>query len=933
MKVNKASAGSGKTYTLARTYIDLLKDDAAYRHILAVTFTNKATAEMKDRILKYLAEDPASRRKLTRILHDYSAFSVSTIDKFFQRALKAFAREIGQVADYQVEIDRNALIGEAMDRILDSLTAGPEQEEVLGWLRENVADKLESGANPSIEKSLYDMGKRLRSEEREALRREHGIGNGEFDRERLLRIRKSCREIIKDFAAKVKAAALELPEYGKKDEDRHREQYTRVVWYKEIERPKAKLSKAAEGTPFMDLFGRPFTLYRTALILEPQVFSLGLAREFFAQFEALLREKNVLCLDDGNTLLRRIIAGSDAPFVYEKLGVRYEHFLLDEFQDTSNIQWENFLPLLKESEANDRESLVVGDVKQSIYRFRDSDWRLLAEKVEQEFPRSEVSSSTNNRRSCRAVVAFNNDFFSYAARRLGLETLYSDVVQKPLSRDSQEGQVRVSFCSRDDETEAVKASVAEALQSGARYGDIAVLVRNNAEGSRIADVLIAAGYPVVSDDSLKISSSFIVRRLLSLLSCLDNPEDGINRFIAGDAGVQIPSEYHSLVDLCENLLRQMQEVQPEVFGNESAFISAFMDTLREWTEVNGNNLRYFLDYWDEDKRCISSPDNSDAITVLTIHKSKGLEFPCLIFPYAEKVNLYKHGERWCHLDVEGTPFDPAVSGIYSVDLSEKAADTLFAPCLEQEKQMQKVDNMNVFYVALTRAKCRLHIISSLPPEKRKDGEYKDFSQILWDFCGKQEESSFGEPYDFLRMEREAGTAEEPFPAGYVSIDTGNRLGVSEDAADFFGPEGVTGMDASARRSGIVLHGILAEVKKPEDLPGAVQDALLDGRLDSAHAEDALRLLSERIASHPEFFDGSGLNEAAVFDADGREYRPDRVVTCGSSATVIDYKFGSHEDKYAYQVRRYMRLCRALGYTDVRGFIWYVPDDELVAVEN
>ena len=930
----KASAGSGKTHTLAHTYIGLLKDELAYRRILAVTFTNKATAEMKDRILRHLAADPAGKEKLTRILHDYSAFAVSTIDKFFQRALKAFAREIGQMADYQVELDRDALIAEAMDRILDSLTGEKDQEEILGWLRENVAEKLVSGGKPDIEQSLYDMGKKLRSEERDALRREHGVGNEEFSKERLSRIRKSCKEIIRDFAARVKAEAEKLPEYGKKDEDRHREQYTRVVWYKEIERPKAKLSKAAEGTPFMDLFGRPFTIYRTARILEPQIFSLGLAREFFAQFEALLKEKNVLCLDDGNTLLKRIIAGSDAPFVYEKLGVRYRNFLLDEFQDTSVVQWENFLPLLAESEASGGESLIVGDVKQSIYRWRDSDWRLLAEKVEEEFPSAKVGYRKQNRRSCRQVVEFNNRFFTFASQTLGLEKLYADVEQEVLCDDPQEGLVRVSFCDSDSETEMVAGSVNDALNAGARYGDIAVLVRNKAEGAEIAADLIARGYPVVSDDSLKINASLTVRRLVSLLGSIDNPEDGISRFIAAEAGVEIPSEYHSLVDLCEQLLRQMQASDPDGFQGETLFIQAFMDTLREWTEVNGNNLRYFLQYWEKDNRAISSPENSNAITVITVHKSKGLEFPYLIFPFAEKVELYHTPtERWCWLDAAGTPFDPAATGIWSVSLSDKTKDTLFAPYYEQERLMQKVDNMNIFYVALTRARCCLHIIASNPPKDRKAGTFGNFSQILLDHIGGFSDISYGKMYDFSQLRRKPSGGCRDFPAEYVSIATGNRLTVSEDASDFFGPEGVTGMDASVRRSGIVLHGILAEVKKPEDLPGAVQDALLDGRLDKAHAEDALKLLSERIASHPGFFDGSGLNEAAVFDSDGREYRPDRVVTDGRSATVIDYKFGSHEDRYAFQVRRYMRLCRSLGYSEVRGFIWYVPDDELVPVEN
>ena len=930
--VNKASAGSGKTYTLAHTYIKLLRDELSYRRILAVTFTNKATAEMKERILEYLAADPASRDKLVKILHDYSAFSVSTIDRFFQRTLKAFAREIGQVADYQVELDRESLIDEAMDRILDSLTDDEAQKDVLGWLRENVADKLSSGDYPNMEKALHDMGKRLGSAERAALRKEHGVDDGEFSRERLAKIRKSCRAVIKDFAARVKAAALELPQYSNKNAAKQRDEYAAVVWFKTIDKPKASLEKAAEGTPFMDLFGRPYVIYRTALVLESQIFSLGLAREFFSQFQALLKEKGVMCLDDGNALLSRIIAGSDAPFVYEKLGVRYENFLLDEFQDTSNIQWENFLPLLRESEGGGHESLVVGDVKQSIYRWRDSDWRLLANGVQGAFPDAKVETRQQNHRSCSEVVGFNNAFFSYTAKLLGLEDLYSDVEQTVCSPDTQGGHVQVSFCDKADEVAAVEASVRTALDAGARYGDIAVLVRNNAEGGAVAAKLIEDGFPVVSDDSLKINSSFVVRKLLSLLGGLENPEDSINSFIAADAGVVVPQSWHSLTDLCEELLRQLQAQNPDVFRDETLFIQAFMDTLREWTEVNGDNLRWFLQYWENDKRYISSPRNSDAITVLTVHKSKGLEFPYLIFPFAEKVDIYRPTERWCWLDASGTPLDPAATGIWSVNLSENTQDTLFAPWYEEERRMQRVDNMNIFYVALTRARCCLHIIACTPPKNHVKGDCKNFSQILWDFCGGLSESSRGQMYDFSRLRRKPSKDGSPFPASYVSIPLGDRLGVSTDAADFFGPEGVTGMDASVRRSGIVLHGILAGVRRPEDLPGAVQEALLDGRLDSAHAAEALSLLEARISSHPEFFGGGGWNETAIFDSDGSEYRPDRVVVDGNRATVVDYKFGGQEERYAAQVRRYMRLCWNLGYSDVRGFIWYVPDDTLVPVD-
>lgn len=937
MKVYKASAGSGKTYTLAHTYIDLLKEELSYRHILAVTFTNKATAEMKERILKYLAEDPAKKTRLIKILHDYSAFSISTIDKFFQQALKAFAREIGQVADYQVELDRDSLIEEAMDRILDSLSGEEAQEEILAWIRQNVSANLEKGDYPNIEKNLREMGVRLKNDERRQLREQHGVTDDEFSRKRLDIVRKNCRNIIKDFAAKVKTEALKLPIYGKKYADSQRDAYCKTVWYKPIESPKASLAKEAEGTAFMDLFGEEYRIYRTALLVEQQTFSLGLAREFFAQFAALVKEKNVLCLDDSNTLLKRIISGSDAPFVYEKLGVRYEHFLLDEFQDTSNIQWENFLPLLKESDSKGKDSLIVGDVKQSIYRWRDSDWRLLNEKVEEEFPKAKVKTMQDNYRSCSKVVDFNNGFFEFAAKQLGLGQLYSDVHQEVKSEDKQGGRVQVSFCDKEDEIEKVVDSIETARAAKARYSDIAVLVRNNADGAALAEKLIELGYPVVSNDSLKVSASFIVRRLVSLLSCIENPSDNINKFIVNDVKVDIPSNYHSLTDLCEELLRQMQVFYPEAFENETLFIQSFMDELRErQAEAGGNNLRYFLENWKEKARYISSPDNSNSINILTIHKAKGLEFPYLIFPFAEKVDIYKPTERWCWLNAKDTPFKAEVSGIYSVNLSEKSSETLFEEAYNEERKMQLVDNLNVFYVALTRAKCCLHIIAANPPKGRiKEGsviEYKNLSEILYNFCGGFSEREYGSMYDFSRLERKEDKKENNFEARYVSMDLAGRLKASEDALDFFGEDGVSVKEDSPRHSGVVLHSIMAEVKSLSELEGAIKNAILDGRLDLVQAHEAQALLAERIRSREEFFDGAGYNEAPVFDSQGNEYRPDKVMISGRQAKIIDYKFGAPDKKYESQLRSYMRLYREMGYEDVEGYLWYVMSDTLVPVQ-
>lgn len=928
MRVMKASAGSGKTFNLAKTYIDLLlkaRDRYAYRHILAVTFTNKATGEMKSRILKDLAElaktDSRAESLLVDILHDYSAFSISTIDKFFQQTLKSFSREIGQFADYQIELDRDALIAESMDRILDLLTE--EKTDLIKWLKSSMSDKLESGRRFSLDEGLYETGSMLKSEEHRELVEKLGINDvDEYSKERLEKVRKECRRLISDFEGKAAAAGLSIKP-GEK-----------------IRKPGVKAMKADPG--LAELFDTPYREYNTARIIYKLIFSLGLAGEFYKEFSSLLKEKNLMCLDESNTILRDIIDGSDAPFVYEKLGVRYEHFLLDEFQDTSNIQWENFLPLLRESESHidprrDGDNLIVGDVKQSIYRFRDSDWKLLGSVVGKEFPDARVEVLENNWRSTAEVVRFNNGFFTMAAERLGLSDIYSDVRQHVRSDDSQTGYVRVSFC--EDQMQAVLDSIAEARAAGALWGDIAVLVRNRKHGSEVAASLISSDIPVISDDSLSLKSSIVVRRLVSLLSCLDNPEDRIGRYLADLMGMDFPDEYHSLPDLCECMLRSLKEYDPESFEGESLFINAFMDDILSWTEVNGNNLRYYLKHWEESDPYVGSPENAASVRILTIHKSKGLEFPYVIFPYADKVGLYRNGVHWCRLNAAGTGLSDIVSGIYPVELGPSSEDTLFAAEYREERLRQAVDNINLFYVALTRAGKGLHIIAKEPSKKCRESirkgkaEYGNFSEILFEYCGSADDRVYGEMYDFSRMKRKTLTGESDFPASYSSIPIDGRLRPSEEAYDFFGADGTVGAEASARRYGIVLHDILSRVRTIADLEKAVSGAVRDGRLPDSEEAGVLAMLSGRISSRAGWFNGGVIhNELTVYDSYGREYRPDRVIIRDTETVVVDFKFGVEEESHLKQISRYVSLYRKMGYPEVKGFLWYVQQDKVVPAE-
>lgn len=954
MIIMKASAGSGKTYNLSKTYLNLLlgsKEQHPHRHILAVTFTNKATAEMKARILRDLAkqgeEDPKAQKLLIDILHDYSAFSVSTIDKFFQRALKAFSREIGQFADYQIELDRKSLICECMDRILDSLTE--DNKVLLNWIKDYLSGRLALGEKAAIDDGLYEMGEKLKNEEHRELAESLQLNDAQmFSRERLEILRRECTDYIKSFEHRIAVLSCGTK---KAKPGKPLEFDNTVRLYKN--HPEVE-----------NLVNAEFDAYNTAHTILKMLYSLGLAGEFYREFDIMLKEKNVMCLDESNTILRDIINGSDAPFVYEKLGVRYDHFLLDEFQDTSNIQWSNFLPLLRESESRGGKNLIVGDVKQSIYRFRDSDWNLLATKVGQEFPSAQTTVLGENWRSCDTIVQFNNRFFEFAASELGLKVLYADVVQKPQLRsklenegkEAQPGYVRVSFCS--NQLQATLDSVNAALNAGARPCDVAVLVRGRAEGAEIAEYLISNKKSVLSDDSLELRSSLTVQRLVSLLSSFENPKDTVTSFLASSMNLTMPTTYHSLVDLCEAMLRSLREYDEASFAGETLFVQSFMDELQSWTEHYGNDLSAFLKYWDKTKKYIGSPQSADSVRVLTIHKSKGLEFPYVIFPYSNKVNCYHPDVHWCSMS--SNAFLPESSkGIYPVSLSSSSSKSYFANAFNQEQRKQLVDNINIFYVALTRAVNSLHIIAEdIEGSYDEILEYQDFSQILYCHVKGEKEWHIGKPYDFRKdvVDDSDKLVVQPFEAAYHSIPLGTRLQASTDASDFFSEEGAVSISSSARMSGIALHDILSRVFASGDVKREVAASLRAGAIDAELAYKAEQILQERVEAHPEWFPAVSnavavLNEQSIIDAQGLEHRPDRVIirglsdkelcaeppTTGASVLggldraetqvlVIDFKFGSRRAIYLSQVANYCELYRQMGYPNVSGIVWYVADD-------
>lgn len=629
LTVYRASAGAGKTHKLTGEYLTLLFTGAgAYRRILAVTFTNKATDEMKSRIVEELYNLASGKKSdyvdslcstyslteeqvrqqagkiLRDILHDYSAFNISTIDRFFQQTMRAFTREIGLQGGYGIEMDQELVLTSAIDNLLGDLEK-PESKELLGWLLRFAEDKIENGGEWNLRKDIMSLSREVFKESYKASSEE--VAKDIQDKEALENYKNELFGIIRSTEAEAKrlgeAGLALLDKYALKTTDfkgGSRSPLTLLdrLARGEMKEPSATFIGLADnldgcftkttspgtrqiiGCVFEEglndcikniiaLFSN-LTAYNTAREIVRYYYTLGILTDVSRQIAAYREEKNVMLIADTTELLNKVIGGSDAPFIYEKTGTHVDHYMIDEFQDTSGMQWNNFRPLIEESLAHDRANLIVGDVKQSIYRFRNSDWKLLDEQVQADFSPEEVTEETlkDNWRSCRNIVEFNNTFFTAVPGIL--QTFYNETLltsslseeqraafltkimsaytksyqQVPPPFQQKDGHVRVEFLSGDEDRDWKEEAldrlpqVVEQLQdNGYALKDIAILVRTNMEGAMVAGKLLTYkeenpsdryNYDIISDDALFVSGSPAVRFMIALLRYLRNPEDKIN---------------------------------------------------------------------------------------------------------------------------------------------------------------------------------------------------------------------------------------------------------------------------------------------------------------------------------------------------------------------------------------------------------------------
>ncbi|HHX32027.1 MAG TPA: UvrD-helicase domain-containing protein [Bacteroidales bacterium] len=1056
LHIIKASAGSGKTHRLTGEYLNLLfSKPNNHKHILAVTFTNKATDEMKSRIVDELFRLTSgsksdflsgliekfgldekdirtiSKTILETILHDYSSFSISTIDRFFQQTMRAFTREMGLAGGYNVEVDHSALLMETVDLMLSELD-DPNNKALTEWILRFMQNSIEEGKSWRVEREVLQLGGELFNETYKSLTDEEQAtiqdkAHLENYKQMLMRIVKSYESELKEVGERAVAIMGNSNLLAEDFKGGSRSQFFKFnviakgsvpeitktflsfpdnieSWYTKKTAPDiiAKIENAYNAglndcvKQVIDLYDNNIN-YNSSKVILQNYYALGILNDIKKRLQKLQQENNVLFISDTTELLNDIIAGSDSPFIYEKTGTRITNYMIDEFQDTSRMQWDNFKPLIEESLASGNFNLIVGDVKQSIYRFRNSDWRLLEEQVDIDFPKEYLEKHLldTNWRSDAKIVEFNNTFFKSAAAILQndynavacddensqIADAYGDLHQHlPEIRNGSTGHVKVTFLDKNNEwkDEALRRLPLEieSLQDqGFALKEIAVVVRSNKEAVEVAEALLEYSdknpqshyrYDIISNEALVIGSAQSVTTIISIMRYLRSPDDERLRMMAiyefyrfkrkgtpNEALLAYREEWNrDFPDDIKHLLNELGSLPfydmierfitvsvDSLEEKENAYIQAFLDIALKFSVDKSADINAFIDWWDDKgkDKTLFSPEDQDAIRLITIHKSKGLGFGAVIMPFVNwRFEIGTNNNIiWCKPTV--APFNEL--NVIPLKYTKKLADTIFKDDYLNEKKLTLIDNLNLLYVAFTRAKHRLIIFA---PEPGKGDSIGDASILLERGISNSPTLSgenlkeidglsvleLGSPFEHNKKTeiQVSGTYKS---TKWHSQPFDNRLQLKLNSIGFFSDDG-------SRDYGKLMHDIVSNIEKLEDIPVAVSRKISEGEIK----EDNRDIIINEIESYltkPEVIEWySGiynvLNEAVVLHPSSGISRPDRVMIGKDKVIVVDYKFGeSVETKYKYQVKRYMKSISEMGYTHVEGFIYYVKSGKVEAV--
>ena len=1057
--IYKASAGSGKTYRLTGEYLKLIiANPLIYRNVLAVTFTNKAASEMKGRIIKELyrlacgdkssyteellkiplcSNDEETLHKqaaiaLNNILHDYSRFSVFTIDSFFQRVLRGFLRELGMQAGFTLEMDTDKVLDEVTERVIENAAT---DEALRNWLIDYVSEQIEEGKSWNIRDDIRKLSNEVTKEyfltSGDKLRKKiadkkflcdylsamHGIVNG---------YEQDLKEIVAPLTSilECNGVAIEDFSYGKTgpvgflhkislgiisdNQVRARAAVDDPAKWVKKKSPKEKIIYSLVQQSLNTMMKKVLTyldqhtlVYNSAQLVLTNFYRLGLLSDITMEVDKYQMEENAYMLTETTQLLNRIIADNDPPFIYEKTGNTYSHFMIDEFQDTSKVQWQNFKPLLRNSLGENFNNLVVGDVKQSIYRWRNSDWNILAKEIYTDFLPEQIEdiSLTHNWRSSENIIRFNNTFFSRAVTLLAknaeeefsdshlaatITNAYSDVIQQTRVKENiAGGYVNLTYLVEDEATnvqERILQSMLQAIcdlrKKNYTLNNIVILVRSHREGKLVTDFLMHYNsmqkdnrekISFVSEDFLRVDSAVSVQCIIQILRCLHDPDDELaaanmvyllEHTKGNDQLTEIfascREKRNALLAGMETLLRlNLYDTVEQIINHfqleemhEEPFLSSFRDIVLEFMSSEGANLQAFLDWWEENahKKVLPLSEQQDALRVITIHKSKGMEFDAVILPFASWA-MAAQSRLVLWVSPKEKPFDELP--LLPVIMKKKLQQSIFAADYASEQCRSFIDNMNLLYVAFTRAKYALYVI--MPDTKMKNVETADTlirKTILTTDTDENGLLNLKKYYDEEKKIFEYGLLEEINKD--VSPVFASEMLHKESFAHTQMPElrinKYAGKYSSAsapewqqkRHYGKIMHDLFRQIKTMDDVPVVLQQMISDGILPVTEKNTMERYIQKLLSQSKVqgWFDDRAkiLTERDILVGENKILRPDRVVIRSNAAEVIDYKFGDAESiAHVNQVKKYCEYLKKMGYHPVKGYLWYAMSDMIKEV--
>ena len=1033
--IYNASAGSGKTYSLVKEYLKIIltaKNHDAYRNILAITFTNKAVHEMKSRIVGNLSEfskenpnekavhllavlafetklseiqiKTKSKQIIKHIIHNYAAFDISTIDKFTHKVIRAFAHDLGLPMTFEVSLDTENLLIEAVDSIISK--AG-EDETLTNLLIDFTLQKTDDDKSWDISREILETGRLILNENnRNEITHFQDKSIAEFI-ELKDKLNESCK-LLENANSKLAQKALLLIEKNGIDV----KSFSGAYFPKHLQsieegnfNPKNKtyhefddirINKTAKDRLEIE------NIIPELLQILTEIYKSFEKRDFYVAFlknitplsllntvsnelSKIQEEQNLLSISEFNAIIHREIQNQPAPFIYERMGEKYRHFFIDEFQDTSEMQWQNLIPLIGnalDGEENGEKGtlMIVGDPKQSIYRWRGGKAEQFIElaKGQKAFPnhQSEIFHLDKNFRSYSQVIDFNNDFFKLISNEFEQEDFKDLYANQSFQKSNNKigGYVNISFIPKTEEidydeepynktqlfVEATLKTINKTLENGFEYRDIVVLTRKRSQGIAIANYLTEKQVPILSSETLMIQNATEVRFIIHLLKYLKNKSDLESKsyflhylsqnnqkklpthdFIAKGMVFTNENDFEnwlasfdvalSFENIRKKSLYEAVEIIVSTFlklSKTNAYIQFFMDIVLDRDVRNQAGISDFLNYWDKnaDKFSIPSPEGKNAVRIMTIHKSKGLEFPVVIIPFAEEdYNRKPKDKLWITADEEVFNLPRIlIDNTSAVERFGTEASNVYS----QKKQEELLDNINVLYVALTRVEEQLYIISQCL-ETKKDGSFPD-NMASFFIKYLVEKNQFQENC----LEYEIGNSKKLSSPAFKTDD----LKSIELVKDVLNPKNIKmaqkealmwgTIQQEAIEYGNVIHEILSFIKTEKDIEFAITKALENGLITMLQKGIVTKTIS-KIVNHPELIsyfsvENKYLNEQTIIQKEGNIVKPDRmVITQNNEIYILDYKTGIHNEKYQLQLEKYQIAIELMDFRVVKKSLVYI----------